>query len=131
MDKTYTIAEVTSVRPNAYQGSTGINFKVNDPDWAGKSISVLTKYPDKFVQGSEQFGNIVTKEKDGKTYYNFNFAKKAPQTSGMSEEQYARMDKKLDAIWTKLNVILAKIDPPKIPGTNSLYPTGEVEDLPF
>lgn len=91
------ITEIINMRPNAYQGMTGVDFKVEgNPN----KISALTKNTDQFVVGNDLPGEITTKEKDGRTFYNWQFPKgggRSTSSSGMSPEQFQRLSDKIDA----------------------------------
>ena len=86
-----------------------VGFSTNEH--GSKQISGF--FPETSVpkEGETVEGDIVTKEKDGKTYTNFVLPKKSPQKpSGMSDEQFNRIMVELRAINTNLNRVFPLVE---------------------
>lgn len=103
-------------------------FKVEGDD---KILSVFSKYPLKI--GQEIDGTITTQEKDGRTYYNFQFAKHTHSIGG-SPEQFQTVMREIVAIRTLLIKIEAHTNPDKQLSDGSQPPNFDVDfsqDVPF
>jgi hypothetical protein len=68
--QTYKIHSIVNSAPAQY-GKTRVVFKLNE--MGEKMISCFTKFPESIKEGAEIKGEIKEVEKDGKTYYNFEF----------------------------------------------------------
>ncbi len=65
----YTINEILGTKQNVYDGKDSVRFKV---DGVEHILSTLTTEASKYSVGATIHGTITSKEKDGKTFYNFN-----------------------------------------------------------
>lgn len=102
--QTYKIHSIVS-EADAQYGKKRVVFKLNE--MGEKMISCFTKFPDALKEGAEIFGTIKEVEKDGKTYYNFEFGKKdVPSTGGPALD---KLEKILDGI-TSIKLSLQKIE---------------------
>lgn len=124
------ITEVLGVRPNAYQGKTGVDFKVEgNPN----KISALTDSPGKFTIGADLPGNIVPKEKDGRTFYNYSEARGGGgnAASGELRKDLYRLEVLIKQLTTRLEN--AGVIPKVHPGTTEPLngPTSDGRPQPF
>ena len=95
----YKITEVTNVRPNVYQGMSGVDFKVEGND---NKISALTKSVDKFSVGSVVNGEIKPKDKDGKTFYNFYEQGGKPTATPQNNDAIKALTREVQAVNTNV-----------------------------
>lgn len=102
----YIITEVVGVKENVYEGKAGVRFKVRGVEHV---LSTLTNTPEIFAEGETVHGTITSKEKDGKTFYNFNMPKTAVnRTTGALFEpkpDAIRMERKIDALLTEVQML--------------------------
>jgi hypothetical protein len=118
----YTITEIIGKKQGVYEGKDSIRFKVNGVE---HQLSTLTNQATDYEVGAVIHGTITSKEKDGKTYYNFQekkgsstFSKSAPTDLGRVEMMLKdvlngqrTIGGEITAIKSVLSDILSKIDP--------------------
>lgn len=100
------------------------------------------EYGDRYISGFDsketkdwKIGDTVEAEVEEKGEY-LNLSVPRTERGGIPTEELQKIHLKLDAIWTRLGVILGKLEPEKIPGTSVSYPTADdaginPEDVPF
>lgn len=114
----YKVSEVKSFSEQVYGkfNNHRIVFKVEGND---NLLSAFGKVP--FAVGQVLTGEIIQTQKDGKTYHNFEFARKTSQDN--TEVLNAIMGVKL-----QLNTMEGKID--RLAGTKKAYPVN-TDEPPF
>lgn len=92
----YTITELLGTKDNVYDGKDSVSFKVEGIE---HRLSTLTKEKDSYVEGATIHGTITSKEKDGKTFYNFNEKKGAVSfQKGGTAPDANRLEMKIDRV---------------------------------
>lgn len=107
MAREYKITEVLATYDAQY-GKKRIAFRTQETE--DKSLSVFTAYPDTVREGMTVFGDITEKVVDGKTFYNFAFAKKEASTSAPIPSSGINVDKVYNLINLKVLPILERLE---------------------
>jgi hypothetical protein len=116
MTETITIARIGQEKVIEYT-----NKKTGKPD-SFKKVGVQTnEYGERWFDitfrgecpvkvGQTCEGEVSEREYNGKTYYDFKLPKEERGGGGMSPEQFAIINRRLEAIYTRLGIVLGHVD---------------------